>query len=242
MKEELKYKIFNSYGFFVSHRKVKRPDFYIDFIDGLNFDIVSKDSSNKLYALFFEEKEPNRIETYNQINIYQFQFILKYVMNKLLIYKGFMIHSSAVNINGNVILFLGKPGAGKSTAARLLWKNYLTLADDSSIIKKGGDGSFCFYQTPFIEKDMWIVKRNNKFSLGKIYFLRKAKYFKIQKIHNKEYVLKKLTEQIFSVEKYLDQQMKTLFQFVADFNEFYVLYFAKDEKGMIELFENLDKS
>lgn len=69
--------------------------------------------------------------------------------------KGVVFHSSAVSLDGNGYLFIGKSGAGKSTHARL-WKEYFkdrltVINDDKPIIKKSKD-EFIVYGTPFTGK------------------------------------------------------------------------------------------
>lgn len=69
--------------------------------------------------------------------------------------RGTVFHSSAVSLDGDGYLFIGKSGAGKSTHARL-WKEYFkdrvtVINDDKPIIIKTANG-FTVYGTPFTGK------------------------------------------------------------------------------------------
>ena len=69
--------------------------------------------------------------------------------------NGVVFHSSAISLDGDGYLFIGKSGAGKSTHARLYKECFLDrvtiINDDKPIIKKTDDG-FMVYGTPFCGK------------------------------------------------------------------------------------------
>jgi len=223
-------------SFFINN-KPKKIDFTINFVERKNIETIYQTKSKKSFINFYQIKTNNIINSYYQCGPIQFQIILKQVLSELLnLRQGMTVHCSAVRFENKAYLFLGKPGAGKSTAMSLLSKKFSPLADDSGIIKKE-ENNYFFYQTPFLEKNSWIKKNNNKLYLGKIFFLRKKPYFKIEKIENKDYVIERMTKQLFSEKELGKNQMKTLLRFVSQFNGFYFLSFAKDQNKLIKLID-----
>ena len=69
--------------------------------------------------------------------------------------KGVSIHASAVCVDGDAYLFMGKSGTGKSTHA-YLWKQYVKgaklLNDDNPTIRLTQDGRIMVYGTPWSGK------------------------------------------------------------------------------------------
>lgn len=237
-KEKLKNEILIYHNGYID-QEFKKADFYIDFVYKLKYEVgLHGKKIKKGYYLLFDEKSNNRLVSSYMISMHQFQLILQHVLYKLLLNSGFILHSSAVNINGKTELFLGESGAGKSTVIGFLSRHYLPLADDLMIIKKGKE-SFYSYQTPFVEKGWWTKKSAFSYPIGRVFFLQKADFFRIKRIEDKEYILKRLPKQVFVEGKDLKKQMKLIFEFISEFNEFYLLYFAKDEEKMLGVFSNL---
>ncbi len=235
-KEEIK-KYWSS---FLVNNKPKKIDFIINFVEKKNIETIYQIKSKKNFINFYQIKTNKIINSYYQCGPIQFQIILKQVLSELLnLRQGMTVHCSAVRFENKAYLFLGRPGAGKSTAMSLLSKKFLPLADDSGIIKQEGRNYF-FYQTPFLEKNSWIKKNNDKLYLGKIFFLRKKPYFKIEKIENKDYIIERMIKQLFSAKELGKKQMKTLLRFISQFDGFYFLSFTKDQNKLIKLI-NCDK-
>lgn len=237
-REVLKNEILGLSEGFVTDESVKKSDFYIDFVDKFEPEIIQKKDSSKIYSLIYEERAINRVITFNQVSVAQFHAILVSILLKLLAKNnGFVLHSSCANIIGKANMFLGSSEAGKSTAVNLLNKNYLTLSDDLSIIKEES-GKFYFYQTPFMEKQWWTRKTSFRYPIERIFFIRKSPFFKIVKIDNTEYIINRLLKQLIA-EKKIEESMKTTLRFAANFDNFYFLYFDKNEDKMLELFQTL---
>lgn len=105
---------------------------------------------------------------------------------------GFFLHSSGVILNGKSILFLGSPGAGKSTIRNmaLLNKNIKPLCNDRNIVRKWTDGYRAY--------GIWTYTDNlqevQAFSapLGAIMFLEKAKENLILPLEDRLEIIKKL--------------------------------------------------
>lgn len=197
--------------------------------------LLNKKSPGKYFLNFFNKNKKRSITTFYQIGFLQFQTILREAIIELLSDdQGFILHGSAVGNNEGAYVFTGKNGAGKSTAMTLLNKKYLALADDTVIIKKEKDGYF-LYQTPFIEKNYWVKKTGRKYLLKAVFFVKKSTDFKINDITDKQQILKKIINQFWTSEEFYKKQMKSLLDFVDNFNRFHYLYFAKDEDKLTKL-------
>jgi len=234
-KNKLRDEIVYYYKDFISNMKPRKLDFTIELIEKKGVELLHKQYESKYFVNLFEEFGKNKIVGYYSINLVQLQLIIRNIIFKLsLKYKVFFLHSSAADINGEACLFLGNQGAGKSTIVNLLKEKFPLLADDISIIRNELN-EYYFYQTPFIERE-WIRKKSIKYKIAKIFFLKKAHNFMLQKIKNKDYILKKIIEQLFVNKESENIQIKYLTAFVSEFNHFYSLSFAKEKAGLIKLF------
>lgn len=243
MREKIENEILEYCKGFTVDQKVKKIDFFIDFVSKYLPEIIGhKNKKRKAYFFLYEESGVRRFVTSCRISIFQFQLILIDILYKLLFpNKGILIHASAVFANNKAFLFLGKSEAGKSTIMRFLSKNYRPLADDSLIIKKE-NGDFYLYQTPFVEHERWVRKNNSgKYPIGRIFFLKKSKDFKAKKIKKEDDVVNELVKHILIVENSRDFQkyIKIILKFVSYNDEFYDLHFAKNEMGVKRLFKGL---
>lgn len=152
--------------------------------------------------------------------------------------RGFLIHCSALNIDNKAILFLGKQGAGKSTAVSLLSSNHQILADDVGIIREK-EGVYFFYQSPSIEKNETIIKTSKKYPIKDLIFLKKTTLFSIVKILDRKILFKKMAYQFLGNLKDMKEKMIFLFKMVNNFNNFYLLSFAKDRRKLKRLITNM---
>ncbi|OGH16124.1 MAG: hypothetical protein A3C30_02980 [Candidatus Levybacteria bacterium RIFCSPHIGHO2_02_FULL_40_18] len=223
-------------GQFIILEKPGKVDFEINFIEAWNLQILRVKSDNISYIPLYEEISSSKFLTYFLNSIYQFQLILKYAVHELLDKSsGFLIHSSAVKINNKAYFFLGKSAAGKSTIATMLADRYPKIADDTSLVKKEGN-QFFFYQTPFFDKN-WVNKHSERLKMGKMFFLKKANFFKVEKIEDKEQILNYfLKGYVVNLNKI---STKNVLKFVNKFDNFYMLYFAKNPEKTIRLIESL---
>lgn len=85
--------------------------------------------------------------------------------------NGIVLHASCLSHNGLGYVFVGPPGAGKSTIARLSPASIL-MGDDTAIIRRHKNTYF-LYWSPFYEKNP-IIKHNVSVPLVGIYLLHKA--------------------------------------------------------------------
>ncbi len=216
-----------------------KVDFYIDFKWSDQTEFITKEKEKKYFIHFYTFIKANRITTYYQIGILQFEIVLRDIMQVLLSRNGgFMLHASAVSHNNKAHIFLGRSGAGKSTIVRLLGSRYNILADDSVIIKKEKN-TYMLYQTPIIEKQERIVKSTKGYLLGHIFFLKKSNYFKIEEVKAIDVGYQKLVQQLFTTKNDFVRQMKYLIKLLSIKKEIHFLHFMKDENKMISFFSSL---
>lgn len=106
----------------------------------------------------------------------------------LLNFDGFMLHSSAVCVDGKAYLFSGQSGVGKSTHTRL-WTELLAdkcviLNDDKPAIRVMNDGQILAYGTP------WSGKTDKNENMGvplkAICFISRGKQNRIEKLDKKK--------------------------------------------------------
>lgn len=107
-------------------------------------------------------------------------FILGTVMATLLYQRRlFVIHSSAVNVNGNVIAFLGNKGYGKSTTAMTFYREgYPVIADDYIAVDPENDIPLVYPGFPSLRLS-YKSRSHGNFSLERVHY----KDQEIDKIH-----------------------------------------------------------
>ncbi len=216
------------YQAFITKEKPHKVDYWIDFKYTTQYKMLFEDSSEKFYINFYEKKSNKKIITYYHVSGNQLKIIIRSILQELLQKNnGMIIHASAAKINDKAAIFFGKSGAGKSTISTLLSDFFPKLADDNIILKKEGKKYF-LYQAPFIEKDLSVKKSSENLEVGWIFFLKKASYNKIKKI-SKEKVIKKTLEQLFTDSTNFAVQSKTIFEFINDLNDFYLVEFSLDD-------------
>jgi len=206
-------------------------DFCIRLVENKRFKTCCIKKTN--YIEFFTLENSKTARCSYQISVFQLEMIIRNFLLKALKDKGFILHSSANKKGNKSILFLGDSGAGKSTIMRLLDKKYPALADDSVIIKKEHK-RFFLYQTPFIEKESWVKKNSNKYIIDKIFILKKASFFKIEKILDKKFIFQNLMKQLFTEKPYYKKQIYSIASFVKQIDEFYYLFFTKDQNKLFK--------
>lgn len=215
--------------------EIKKVNFYIDFEWRDNVEILIQTKRRKFFTEIFTFASKKRIRTFYDLNTSQLELIIRDVIQSLLSKSsGFLLHASSVIVNNTAYLFMGDAGAGKSTSMSLLRDVYKPLSDDILIVKKE-KGTYFLYESPFIEKNYTGRKRGERYKVGKIFFIHKAKIFNIKKISDRTQVVEKIAKQIFTSKEDITTQMKYLLEFVEYSQEFYNLYFAKDKQKMIEL-------
>lgn len=236
-KEKLINDIIRDFKGFIINRTKGEITYKIRFVEKTLIENLSRNNLTKHFIKFYENVAENEIISFYHISILQFQIIIRNIIQDLLVKSGgYILHASASKINNKAFIFLGKPNSGKSTIIKLLNKKYTALADDTVILKKDNN-TFCFYQSPFIEKEYWVKKSKKSFRLAGVFLLRKSNNFRITKITNKEYILRIMVNQLLTEKDNLKKQLKYLGSFVSSFNNFYFLDFAQNSKKLIRIIE-----
>lgn len=143
-----------------------------------------------------------------------YQFYLELVN-----YGGFYLHSSAVMVDGNVYLFSGFPGAGKSTHARLWLQMFgekaVIINDDKPALRRI-DGIWYAYGTPWCGKDG--INANKKAPVAGVCFVKKANRNQIRRLSSLEAMMRIMSQTIYkfqSTDK-LDKMLKHLELFLQE--------------------------
>lgn len=241
-KNNLKREIISTYREFILSDQPQSDsvDYLIQFseIDHRIFKF-KKNNYQEFMTVFTKQVRKREVNTYYYISLSMFIHILNFLLIELLSENnGFCLHASASNFKEKAIIFTGDSEAGKSTAMKLLNNKYEALSDDKIFIKKENK-AFYFYQSSFFAKNTWIKRGRKRYPIGKIFFLKKRPYFKLEKLRNKDKIFQMVTKQIVALDpKILEKSIKNLSSFIKTFENFYLLYFDKDKKGMIEFFES----
>jgi len=111
---------------------------------------------------------------------------MMFLLSHLLIHNnGLLIHGSAVQKDGQGVLFLGPSGSGKSTVTRLCRPD-VCFSDDGVIIKKEGTRVFAYY-SPFRQiHDTYKNTHVEKGEIQKIFLLEKNRQHRVLSIENSE--------------------------------------------------------
>lgn len=244
-KKEIQKQITHKFKGFIHSKPKKEAEYFINFVEPkIDPHAILFYNPKKMYYLrAFKGLDEKSVEVYYSISVQQFQYVITHLLTThLLKNKGFIIHSSAIANKKNCYMFLGLSGAGKSTIARLLGRKFQILGDDIGIIKKE-NGVYNYYHSHHTDR-INIIKNSEGYFLKKAFIIKKSKSFKIEKIKDKNRILEKLAlfNEVgrmlnFSTKKnnLQNKYIGHLLDFVASFDEFYYLYFAKNSKKLIEL-------
>lgn len=223
---------------FIVFEKPKAIDITIEFTDGAFEKVLISKTNKKAYFPIFKLSKSQKIITYYQISLNQFQTVLRQTILTLFKKKsGFIIHSSSIVKNGYGYLFLGKSGAGKSTIVDLLNQKYQAFSDDMTIIRNIKNKYYIF-QTPFAEKGWWIKKNTHRYELRRVMILHKSKDFKIKKIFNKPIISEILLTQIDAKNITDKKTIREALTFAKKFPSFYDIYFDRDRNRLEKLIES----
>ncbi|MFC1496600.1 hypothetical protein ACFL52_04215 [Candidatus Margulisiibacteriota bacterium] len=147
--------------FFEEDRKV----YY--FVKGRPDEVLGYFSRKDKQALFFHSDEKTTRLCFSP-------FIRSVLQLNLFGHHGFIMHACAVADGDKGFLFIGPSGAGKSTVANMSTEKKV-LSDEFVCVRKIKDEYF-LYSTP------WRGEMVNGMRLTGIYFLKKAKEFKLEEV------------------------------------------------------------
>lgn len=192
---------------------------------------------DKLYIHLSDIHSNTKIETYYHISFNYFYLVLSELLNNLIRVNGFLLHASSIKINNEAILFIAPSETGKSTIMKTLSSIFKPLGDDSAIIRKYKN-KYYMYQTPFIEKEAWIKKNNERINIKKIYFIKQGKNTIASDI-SKEMVINKM--KFLSPDRMQndEQMLASMVEFVnnSDINLFQELEVPLNKKKVIDFFQ-----
>lgn len=239
-QEEFKKMILNKYPNFIvkSNNKI---DFKLIADYKGSVDVYVSEHEDKIRRVFTNDYSIDGARKKATVNYtvsqLQFDMIIKEIIDRYLFKKnkGFYLHGSAVGKNNKAFLFLGKSGAGKSTTAQLLGGLCKVLSDDFLIVRKNKK-DFSYYQSISYEKNWDFKRTNDPYQISKIFFVKKAGDFSLEKIENKSKALSMVMKQFFTFDSKLDIQFPLLTEFVNN-SEFYYIYVKKDEKLFKDFFK-----
>jgi len=111
---------------------------------------------------------------------------MMFVLSHHLIHNnGLLLHGSAVQKDGQGVLFLGPSGSGKSTVTRLCRPD-VCFSDDGVIIRKEGAHVFA-YRSPFRQiHDTPVQSAMVKGEIQKVFLLKKNRHHRVSSIRNSE--------------------------------------------------------
>lgn len=133
-------------------------------------------------------------------------------------FRGFMLHSSAVAVDGRAYLFSAPSGTGKSTHTELWCRHFGSRAeiinDDKPAIRATDNGIFA-YGTPWSGKS--DLNLNRSVRLGGICFLERAETNYINRISNGDAVAELLNQTLRpSDPKYMVMLLDTLDKVITE--------------------------
>ena len=140
----------------------------------------------------------------------------------LLDFNGFMIHSSAVVLDGKAYLFSAPSGTGKSTHTSLWLKHFngrdvYIINDDKPALKLMDDGNFYVFGTPWSGKT--DQNANACVPLQGICFIERSEENRIRKLNNFEAINKLMWQTIRPLDtQSLDKLLSLFDKLIAQTN------------------------
>ncbi len=132
-------------------------------------------SSGEIYSQDTDEED---LQLYNPLDYPLDEILMMHLLSKE---RGIMVHGSALEINGQGILFIGKSGSGKSTITNILMREEQnTVLNDDRIIIRKSDEKFWLYGTPW-HGDIKECSAG-KVPLRKIFFIKHGQENKIKSL------------------------------------------------------------
>jgi hypothetical protein len=109
---------------------------------------------------------------------------------------GFVLHSSAILIEGRILLFTGESGRGKSTIVDMIHHHKpqsFILSDNSTFIRQNGK-NFVVYPSPYFEANrintiQTVLPIKAPYTIGAVYFPFHATHNKVVKLTFREKIL-----------------------------------------------------
>ena len=161
----------------------------------------------------------------------------------LLDFNGFMIHSSAVVLDGKAYLFSAPSGTGKSTHTGLWMKHFegkdvYIINDDKPAIRLSDDGNFYVYGTPWSGKT--DKNTNACVPLQGICFIERSEENRIRKLNSLEAINKLMWQTIRPLDTASLDKLLSLFDKLIEKTNMYLMGCRIDNQA-VELAYNTMK-
>ncbi|MFH1783021.1 MAG: radical SAM protein [Candidatus Omnitrophota bacterium] len=141
--------------------------------------------------------------------------------------NGCYFHSSGVDFEGKGLLFIGHAEAGKTTMAKLLEEKGADILCDERVIARKKNGQFRIYGT--WDHSDWNKVLNKSAPLKGIFFLEKSKHNYLEKVKNKQIIIKKLLSRVVRpfVDKEWWDKIVSIIEALSNEVPCYFVYFDK---------------
>lgn len=157
------------YADYILHKEIKRHDLLLELRRGDINNVVKQSSREYLITL---KPLLNNFGYFNDI--------LRFIFYKELCYfGGLLFHGSALVINSQGFVFVGKKGAGKSTVRKIL-HDIKCLGDDTAIVRRVGK-KYYLYGSPFYQRTQRTYP-NTRVPLAGIFGLKKRSYDLVERL------------------------------------------------------------
>lgn len=136
-------------------------------------------------------------------------------------HQGLIIHASSLIQTGQAWVFMGKPGAGKSTM-RSLYPEKKCLGDDTAIIRLIGSTPY-LYGSPFYERTE-LSYPNQKFPLHGLYAVKLSNHYFLQKLSFPEDAKIFIQQSFLPGATFLPSLKKKIFSTALDISQLIPIY------------------
>lgn len=164
-----------------------------------HYKVVNKNRKSYVVGdIYPGEKRCSYYNRYKHLIIPFFDSLLKSCVQILLEKKsGVFLHASAVNLKGKGYVFSGPATAGKTTIVNM--KKGLNIISEEYVTVCKHNGFYSIFETP------WCGSFNKQTKLDKIFFLKKDKSLKFQRLKKAESLMEILSNAdltIFEADEY----------------------------------------
>jgi hypothetical protein len=195
--------------------------------------IISKKASSTYVHLY--SKNGITYGTSYTISNSQFRFIIIKILIELLAANNcFLLHASSVLIHGQIYLFTGDSGAGKSTIVKLLTPQFIPFTDELVLVRRKGK-LYCAGQSFFREKNRMIKPYSKFYPIEAVFFIHQSEKSFVRHINNKQTVMQKIVKQLRTDRNNEELQFKQVVQFVRQRPIFSDLFFEKNKREINKL-------
>jgi hypothetical protein len=232
--------IINQLKGFVLAKCDQKSDYQINIV--YNSALMVDHSKQQVLAPIYRQLGAHALEVSYYSSLDHFNTALFDVINYLLIkHRGFVLHASATLLNGELLVFMGASGSGKSTIVQRLRANTTPLADDHLLIRKIGSHFFA-YQSPLIERQQYRRIGSKSFPINRVFILKQSRNYCLENLDPRSpHLLKTVTSFVAQPKLNLadiELQQRALFQSISGFvwkSKLSNCYFGKNSQQLTHL-------